>query len=84
MHSPPRPGKAGRKDGTMITVETDRIYSIYTRKNRRVKWQYADYNGRWETPEKAIEIAKHRIHGNFEYRIEEIGGTTVETGIIER
>lgn len=68
----------------MIKIETNRIYAIYTRQNRRIKWQYADYMGRWETPEKALEIAKERIEGDFEYRIEEIGGGIVKTGFIER
>lgn len=68
----------------MIKIETNRIYAIYTRQNRWIKWQYADYMGRWETPEKALEIAKERIEGDFEYRIEEIGGGIVMAGFIER
>lgn len=68
----------------MIKIETNRIYAIYTRQNRRIRWQYANYMGRWETPKKAIEIAKERIEGDFEYRIEEIGGGIVMAGFIER
>lgn len=68
----------------MIVIETARIYSIYTRKNRRVKWRYADYNGRWETPEKAVEVAKERISGDFEYLIEELDGSVVKTGFVKR
>ena len=68
----------------MIKIETNRIYAIYTRQNRRIRWQYANYMGRWETPEKALEIAKERIEGDFEYRIEEIGGGIGMAGFIER
>ena len=68
----------------MIKIETNRIYAIYTRQNRRIRWQYANYMGRWETPEKALEIATERIEGDFEYRIEEIGGGIVMAGFIER
>ena len=66
----------------MIVIhETERIYVIRTRTNRRVQWQYADYQGRWETPEKAIEVAKERISGSFEYQITTIDGTIVKKGI---
>ena len=33
----------------MIVVKTDKIYCLYVRTNRRVKWQYAEYGGRYET-----------------------------------
>lgn len=55
----------------MIVIETDRIYAIYCRTNRRVKWQYAEYGGRYRTPEEAIEAAKmHYGDRAFEYMIE--------------
>lgn len=67
----------------MIVVETDRVYAIYTRTNRRVRWQYADYQGRQETPEKAVEVATERITEPFEYWIEDITtGEMVTTGFV--
>lgn len=66
----------------MIVVETDRIYSVYVRQSRRIKWQYADYNGRWETPEKAVQIIKERYGGRAEYLIQTLDGETVATGFI--
>lgn len=65
----------------MIVIhETERIYIIRTRTNRRLRWQYADYQGRWETPEKAIEVAKERVSGRFEYQIELMDGTVIKKG----
>ncbi len=58
----------------MIVCETDRIYSVYIRTNRQVQWQYAEYIGRWETVEKAIEIAKQRVKEPFEFRVEDFDG----------
>lgn len=68
----------------MIIIETNRIYSIYTRTNKRIQWRYADYQGRWETPEKAIEIATQRVNGDFEYIIEDMEGNLIKTGYIVR
>lgn len=58
----------------MIHIESDRIYSIYVRTNRHVQWQYADYCGRWATPEEAVEKAKERTPGDFEYMIQDLTG----------
>lgn len=57
----------------MITIKTDRIKAIYTRTNKRVPWQYAEYCGRWHTEEEAIEQAKE-IMGNipFQYMIRDM------------
>lgn len=68
----------------MIVCETDRIYSIYVRTNRRIQWRYAEYMGRWETIEKAVETAKQRMTEPFEYRVEEIGGNVVANGFINK
>lgn len=54
--------------------ERERTYAIYIRTNKRVRWQYARYEGRWATPEEAVAAAKER-HPNvsFEYQIEQLG-----------
>lgn len=54
----------------MIVGHTDRIYIAYYRTNRRVRWDYAEYAGRWETLERAIEEVRERLNGQRgEYRI---------------
>ena len=67
----------------MIAIETDRIYVISCRTNRRVKWAYSDYCGRYSTKEEAIDKAKD-IYGDtpFEYNIENWDTDEVETGFI--
>ena len=65
----------------MIVVETDRIYAIYVRTNSHCQWKYSTYGGRWETPERALEIAKSHMNEPFEYLIENIEtGETVKKG----
>jgi hypothetical protein len=65
----------------MIIIETDRIYSVYARTNRRVKWQYAEYGGRYETVEKAINVAKeHYGSQRAEYIIQTFDGEIVAQG----
>ena len=60
-----------------------RTYAIYVRTNRRVKWQYAEYRGRWSSVEEAIEEAKSLMNGEpFEYRVENIGTDEVFTGFV--
>lgn len=56
----------------MIYVETDRVFAVYVRVNRRVKWRYAEYGGRYETLEKAIEKVKAHFEPGtrVEYLIE--------------
>lgn len=56
----------------MIVIETNRVFAVYVRTNRRVRWQFAEYCGRWESLERAISEAKARTHGTFEYRIEDM------------
>ncbi|MFQ9716996.1 MAG: hypothetical protein ACLRVB_02455 [Blautia sp.] len=64
----------------MIHIETDRIYAIYVRTNRRVRWRYAEYGGRYETVDEAVAKAKeHYPNDFFEYLIEDITtGKTVK------
>ena len=57
----------------MIIMETDKTKAIYVRTNRRVKWQYAEYGGRFTTANEAIERAKERFEDHpFEYLIEDM------------
>lgn len=67
----------------MIVVETDKIYCIYVRTNRRVRWKYAEYGGRYETQEKAIEKAKEH-YGDipFEYLITNLENDEEITGFV--
>ena len=67
----------------MIVIETNIIYALYVRTNRRVKWQYAEYGGRYETLEQAIDAAKkHFGKTPFEYRIENIDTDEITTGFV--
>ena len=67
----------------MIIVETDEIYCIYVRTNRRVKWKYAQYGGRYKTIEAAIEAARQHMGAEpFEYRIENLDDDSVTTGFV--
>lgn len=57
----------------MIILEDDRNYVSYYRTNRRCKWKYAEYAGRWETIEKAIQKIKDKVGDTpVEYRIEDM------------
>lgn len=59
----------------MIIINDDRSKAIYVRYNRRVKWKYAEYCGRYRTNEEAIENAKTRCGDkSFEYLIEDMEG----------
>lgn len=65
----------------MIRIETDRTKCLYCRTNRRVKWQYADYGGRYKTTEEAIKKASERYGEQpYEYRIEDLDSDEVITG----
>lgn len=66
----------------MIIIQTDRIYSIYARTNRKVQWRYAEYCGRWESIDRAIEEVKSRYTEKVEYRIEDFDGEVIKTGFI--
>ena len=59
----------------MIVISDDRVNVIYTRTNRRVKWQYSEYC--------AIKHAKE-YYGDqgFEYRIENMETDEVTTGFV--
>ena len=67
----------------MIIVETDRIYVLYTRTNRRVRWCYAECGGRYRSIEEAIESAKkHYGDTPFEYSIENMATDEETTGFV--
>ena len=67
----------------MIVIEDNRIYAMYVRTNRRIKWTFAEYGGRYETIEQAINSAKKHF-GNtpFEYSIENMETDEITTGFI--
>lgn len=60
----------------------ERIYNIYCRTNRNIKWRYAEYGGRYETVEKAIEKAKEHYEEKTEYIVEDMKGNLIATGFI--
>lgn len=62
----------------------NRIYVIYIRINRRVKWKYADYCGRWVGVDEAIKAAEEYAGADapFEYRVENRATDEVITGFI--
>ena len=39
----------------MIVIQDNRPYSIHYRTSRRTRWQYAEYAGRYASPEDAVE-----------------------------
>lgn len=69
----------------MTVIETDKIYVLYTRMNRRVQWKYAAYGGRYRTIEDAVYAAK-QYYGKtpFEYRIESMADDSVTTGFVNQ
>lgn len=67
----------------MIVIETDKIYKLYARTNRRVKWKYAEYGGCYRTVEEAIESAKkHYGSKPFEYQIINLDDDSTITGFV--
>lgn len=66
-----------------VMTGTNRVYAIYCRTNRRVKWEYSAYCGRWETKEEALQKVKD-FYGDqpFEYLIQTIGTQHTETGMV--
>lgn len=67
----------------MIRIEDSRTKVIYCRTNRRVKWTYSEYGGRYETEEEAIRTAKeHYGETGFEYRIENMETDEIKTGFV--
>ena len=49
-----------------------RIYAVWARTNRRVRWQYADFCGRYESIDEAIKAVKERYSEEVEYMIENL------------
>lgn len=67
----------------MIIVETTATYVLRTRTNRRVRWQYAEYGGRYESAEAAVEAAKQHYGATpFEYLIENMATDEETTGLV--
>lgn len=60
----------------------ERIYCIYCRTNRRTKWRYAEYGGRYATVEEAIEKAKEHYTEKAEYIVEDMDGNLMATGFV--
>ena len=65
----------------MIIINDNKIYVLYVRTNRRVKWRYSEYGGRYESVEKALQSAKEHFNGQwFEYQIENMETDEIITG----
>ena len=66
----------------MIVIKDDRTFTLYYRQNKRTKWQYADYGGRYKSINDAIKALKGHIKGQVEYYIEDIDGNTIKQATI--
>lgn len=67
----------------MIQIETDRIMIARARVNRRVRWPYAEYCGRWKTVEEAVEHVREYAAGRrAEYQIENMMSGEIVTGFV--
>ena len=59
----------------MITIEDGKRYCLYSRTNKRVKWRYAEYGGRYASYEDAIASAGRHANGEpVQIRIEDMYG----------
>ncbi len=68
-----------------MMIETNRTFKAYARTNRKVRWQYSEYCGRWESKERAIAEVMERYEGErAEYRIENMETDEVETGFLNK
>lgn len=67
----------------MIVVNDNKSKVLYVRTNRRIKWQYAEYGGRYETVKEAIDSAKdHYGDQPFEYSVDDWDTGETITGLI--
>lgn len=67
----------------MIIIETTKTKYITVRTNRRVKWEYAEYCGRYETVEEALEAVKeHYGDQPLEWLIKDLDTDEVTTGFM--
>lgn len=67
-----------------MIISDNRSKATYARTNRRTKWQYSEWCGRWETVEEAIASVKEHFPGQrVEYRIEDRATDEIVTGFIE-
>lgn len=68
----------------MIVITDNRSKCTYARTNRRVRWKYAEWCGRWETVDEAIARVKEIFPGQkVEYKIEDRATDDVITGFID-
>ena len=61
----------------------EKIYVLYYRTDRRIKWKYATYGGRYKTIEDALITAKER-NGSvpFQYQIENMATEDIVSGYV--
>lgn len=65
----------------MIVINDDKRYCLYYRTNKRVRWRYAEYGGRYLTVEDAIASARNHANGKrAQILIEDMDG--VEKDVI--
>lgn len=64
----------------------DKRYSLYYRTNKRTKWRYADYGGRYTSIDSAINALKTHVIGFVEYQICDMydDDNIVLTGYLEK
>ena len=68
----------------MVILTDNRYLATYARTNRRVRWEYSEYCGRWATIDEAISAVRERhTDGRVEYRIENRMTNEVITGYLE-
>lgn len=67
----------------MIQIETGRLTVIYVRTNRRVKWQFATYGGRYRNKEEVLRAAEENMGDvPYEYQIWDMVTDEVTTGFV--
>ena len=62
----------------MLKIKDDRVFTLYYKQNKRTKWKYANYGGRYKSINDAIKTLKEHIKGQVEYYIEDIDGNIVK------
>ena len=68
----------------MVVITDNRYLVAYARTNRRLRWEYSDYCGRWATIYEAIFAVRERHpEGRVEYRFENRMTNEVITGYLE-
>ena len=68
----------------MVIISDNHCFATYARVNRRIKWKYSEWCGRWATVEDAISRVREMFpRQRVEYRIENRATDEVITGYIE-